>query len=225
MWLWLYSSIYACSILILIHSARTQDAPSIDQADLLIKNYRKPPQDYEQTVQPVENLATVVQPEVDEVAAERERHQMRHNILTGRNEMFMQVWQAPCCGRFVRTLIPFANGDLVAEYVGDILLSEQEVDAASAAHNHTNHMGYIFKYDWNGVIRWRDPDSEVLYGNRMARLFSHGINSINMVSRVIGDDNDIPHIILVASKDIAVGDELKYNYGVPQDEQKKKTHG
>jgi len=150
----------------------------------------------------------------ERIFTDLQRHQLRQNILTGRNEMFMQVWHAPCCGRFVRTLIPFVKDDLVAEYVGDILHSQEEVDEQSARHNHTGHMGYIFEYQWNGKTLWRDPDSEANYGNRMARLFSHGIHSINMESHIIGDDDGIPHVVLVAIKDIAIGDELKYNYGV-----------
>jgi hypothetical protein len=87
-------------------------------------------------------------------AYERERRQLRDRVLTGRNEMYMQVWESPSCGRFVRTLIPYETGDLVAEYVGDIFTNATEVDQQAVAHNHSNHMGYIFKMEFDGKQYW-----------------------------------------------------------------------
>ncbi|KAI1881971.1 hypothetical protein AGOR_G00245680 [Albula goreensis] len=111
-------------------------------------------------------------------------------------------------GRGVFATEGFRKGQFVVEYYGDLLqiTDAKEKEAQYAQDPSTGCYMYYFQY----LSKTYCVDATKETG-RMGRLINHSKNG-NCQTK-LHDINGIPHLILVASRDIDKGEELLYDYG------------
>ncbi|XP_078277538.1 N-lysine methyltransferase KMT5A-A [Rhinoraja longicauda] len=128
-------------------------------------------------------------------------------ILNGKEEG-MQVSMIDGKGRGVMATKPFQRGEFVVEYHGDLIefADAKKREAEYARDPSTGCYMYYFQY--LSKTYCVDATKET---TRLGRLINHSKNG-NCQSRLHNVDGK-PHLVLVASRDIADGEELLYDYG------------
>ncbi|KAL7846752.1 hypothetical protein SRHO_G00217320 [Serrasalmus rhombeus] len=111
-------------------------------------------------------------------------------------------------GRGVFATQHFQKGQYVVEYHGDLLLkTDAKKREAIYAQDPTTGC-YMYYFQYLSKTYCVDATKET---DRMGRLINHSKNG-NCQTK-LHDINGIPHLILVASRDIEEGEELLYDYG------------
>jgi len=118
-----------------------------------------------------------------------------------------------CCfdekGRGVVATQPFKRGDFVVEYRGD-LIDMTEAKRRECIYEQDPTVGcYMYYFQHKNQPYCVDATAETGY---LGRLVNHSAKEPNCVTR-ISDVKNTPHLILVAARDISVGEELLYDYG------------
>ncbi|XP_043830563.1 N-lysine methyltransferase KMT5A-like [Dromiciops gliroides] len=111
-------------------------------------------------------------------------------------------------GRGVITTRPFRRGDYVVEYHGDLidLAAAKKREARYAKNPATGCYMYYFHYRSKGYCVDATKES-----GRLGRLINHS-KSGNCQTKLHPIDG-VPHLIVIATRDIEVGEELLYDYG------------
>jgi len=113
-------------------------------------------------------------------------------------------------GRGVVATRPFSKGDYVATYTGELLKLKvakgREIMLDEDSSNFTSFM-YYFKYKGNVWCIDATFESE-----KMGRLINHSKQLSNLKPQIV-EVNGTPRIVFLASRDIASGEELLYDYG------------
>uniref|UniRef100_H9GMA8 [histone H4]-lysine(20) N-methyltransferase n=1 Tax=Anolis carolinensis TaxID=28377 RepID=H9GMA8_ANOCA len=111
-------------------------------------------------------------------------------------------------GRGVIATKPFHRGDFVVEYHGDLIeiTDAKKREATYAQDPSTGCYMYYFQYLTKTYCV--DATKET---NRLGRLINH--SKCGNCQTKLHDINGVPHLILVASRDIKAGEELLYDYG------------
>ncbi|XP_076876864.1 N-lysine methyltransferase KMT5A-A isoform X2 [Brachyhypopomus gauderio] len=137
-----------------------------------------------------------------------EEKKLIDELLTKGIENGMMVKHIEGKGRGVFSTQSFQKGQYVVEYHGDLLLKTdaKQREAVYAQDPATGCYMYYFQY--LGKTYCVDATKET---DRMGRLINHSKNG-NCQTK-LHDINGIPHLILVASRDIEEGEELLYDYG------------
>lgn len=137
-----------------------------------------------------------------------EQHKHLDDLIRNGVEQGMEVKQIEGKGRGVFAVNGFKKGDFVVEYFGDLLeLSEAKVrEAEYALDPSAGCYMYYFQYQTKTYCVDATRESE-----RLGRLLNHS-KSGNCQTRLHPIDGT-PHLILVASRDIAADEELLYDYG------------
>lgn len=137
-----------------------------------------------------------------------EQHKHLDDLIRNGVEEGMEVKQIEGKGRGVFAVNGFKKGDFVVEYFGDLLeLSEAKVrEAEYALDPSTGCYMYYFQYQTKTYCVDATRESD-----RLGRLLNHS-KSGNCQTRLHAIDG-MPHLILVASRDIAAAEELLYDYG------------
>ncbi|KAF0046089.1 hypothetical protein F2P81_002618 [Scophthalmus maximus] len=111
-------------------------------------------------------------------------------------------------GRAVFATRCFQKGEYVVEYHGDLLqITDANMREAEYAQNPATGC-YMYYFQYLCKTYCVDATKET---GRMGRLINHSKNG-NCQTK-LHDINGIPHLILVASRDIDEGEELLYDYG------------
>lgn len=120
----------------------------------------------------------------------------------------MEVQQIEGKGRAVFATRNFQKGEYVVEYHGDLLqiTDAKKREAEYAQNPATGCYMYYFQY----LCKTYCVDATKETG-RMGRLINHS-KSGNCQTK-LHDINGVPHLILVASRNIDKGEELLYDYG------------
>lgn len=120
----------------------------------------------------------------------------------------MEVQHIEGKGRAVFATRCFQKGDYVVEYHGDLLqiTDAKRREAEYAQNPATGCYMYYFQY----LCKTYCVDATKESG-RLGRLINHS-KSGNCQTK-LHDINGVPHLILVASRDIDKGEELLYDYG------------
>ncbi|KAM9393068.1 lysine methyltransferase 5Ab isoform 2-T2 [Pholidichthys leucotaenia] len=142
--------------------------------------------------------------------AELKNEQYRHldNLIKNNTEEGMQVRQIEGKGRGVFALKGFKKGDFVVEYHGDLLdLSEAKIREAQYAEDPQTGC-YMYYFQYQSKTYCVDATKET---SRLGRLINHSKTG-NCQTR-LHPISGTPHLILVASRDIKVDEELLYDYG------------
>uniref|UniRef100_A0A3B4AY45 [histone H4]-lysine(20) N-methyltransferase n=1 Tax=Periophthalmus magnuspinnatus TaxID=409849 RepID=A0A3B4AY45_9GOBI len=141
-----------------------------------------------------------------ELQCEHKKH-IDELIING-IEQGMEVQQIEGKGRAVFATRSFLKGEYVVEYHGDLLqiTDAKKREAEYAQNPATGCYMYYFQY----LCKTYCVDATKETG-RMGRLINHS-KSGNCQTK-LHDINGVPHLILVASRNIDEGEELLYDYG------------
>ncbi|CAH2295777.1 N-lysine methyltransferase KMT5A isoform X1 [Pelobates cultripes] len=111
-------------------------------------------------------------------------------------------------GRGVIATRDFQRGEYVVEYHGDLIeiTDAKKREAVYAQDSSTGCYMYYFQYlNKNYCV---DATKE---SSRLGRLVNH--SKTGNCHTKLHNINDVPHLILIASRDITAGEELLYDYG------------
>ncbi|XP_068128380.1 N-lysine methyltransferase KMT5A-B-like [Hyperolius riggenbachi] len=139
---------------------------------------------------------------------ECEEKQRVDHLITSATEEGMKTDNIPGKGRGVITTRDFHRGEFVVEYHGDLIeiTDAKKREAEYAQDSSTGCYMYYFQY----LNKTYCVDATKETG-RLGRLINHSKNG-NCHTK-LHDINNVPHLILVASRDIKAGEELLYDYG------------
>lgn len=141
-----------------------------------------------------------------ELKCEQKKH-IDDLILNGIEEG-MEVQTIEGKGRGVFATHSFQKGQYVVEYNGDLL---QITDAKKRESEYAQNPAtgcYMYYFQYLCKTYCVDATKET---GRLGRLINHSKNG-NCQTK-LHDINGVPHLILVASRDIDEGEELLYDYG------------
>ncbi|XP_016092518.1 N-lysine methyltransferase SETD8-A-like [Sinocyclocheilus grahami] len=141
-----------------------------------------------------------------ELKCEEKRH--IDMLITNGIENGMMVRYIEGKGRGVFVTQKFQKGQYVVEYHGD-LLQITDAKKREALYTQDPTTGcYMYYFQYLSKTYCVDATKE---SDRLGRLINHSKNG-NCQTK-LHDINGIPHLILVASRDIQKGEELLYDYG------------
>ncbi|XP_038142917.1 N-lysine methyltransferase KMT5A-A [Cyprinodon tularosa] len=137
-----------------------------------------------------------------------EQKKLIDDLITNGIEEGMEVQHIEGKGRAVFATRCFQKGDFIVEYHGDLLqiTDAKKREAEYAQNPATGCYMYYFQY----LCKTYCVDATKETG-RMGRLINHSKNG-NCQTK-LHDINGVPHLILVASRDIDKGEEFLYDYG------------
>ncbi|XP_012725093.1 N-lysine methyltransferase KMT5A-A [Fundulus heteroclitus] len=137
-----------------------------------------------------------------------EQKKLIDDLITNGIEEGMEVQHIEGKGRAVFATRCFQKGDYIVEYHGDLLqiTDAKKREAEYAQNPATGCYMYYFQY----LCKTYCVDATKETG-RMGRLINHSKNG-NCQTK-LHDINGVPHLILVASRDIDKGEEFLYDYG------------
>ncbi|KAF7636915.1 Histone-lysine N-methyltransferase [Meloidogyne graminicola] len=130
-------------------------------------------------------------------------------IQTCSNEKFLQIYNCEEKGRGIKTKKSFAKGEFVVEYKGEIITSKIARIREEEYSQNENIGSYMYYFKHRGTVYCVDATQETKY---KGRLINHSILRPNLRTRVI-DFGESFYLILVARRDIEIGEELLYDYG------------
>ncbi|XP_061880501.1 lysine methyltransferase 5Ab isoform X3 [Entelurus aequoreus] len=137
-----------------------------------------------------------------------EEHKHIDDLIKNGVEEGMQVRVMEGKGRGVFATRVFTKGDFVVEYHGDLLeLTEAKLREARYAQDPQTGC-YMYYFQYNTKTYCVDATIET---SRLGRLINHS-KAGNCHTKLHAIDG-VPHLILVASKDIRANEELLYDYG------------
>uniref|UniRef100_A0A8C4PZN8 [histone H4]-lysine(20) N-methyltransferase n=1 Tax=Eptatretus burgeri TaxID=7764 RepID=A0A8C4PZN8_EPTBU len=128
--------------------------------------------------------------------------------ITSGIEDGMEVQDMECKGRGVIATHPYSRGDYVVEYSGELIeLTDAKLREAKYAEDPGTGC-YMYYFCFQNKKYCVDATKET---GRLGRLVNHSkVGNCQVRLHAVGD---VPHLILVASKDINTGEELLYDYG------------
>ncbi|XP_025053947.1 N-lysine methyltransferase KMT5A isoform X2 [Alligator sinensis] len=129
-------------------------------------------------------------------------------LITNGKEEGMKIDFIDGKGRGVIATKHFNRGEFVVEYHGDLIeiTDAKKREAVYAQDPSTGCYMYYFQY--LSKTYCVDATKET---NRLGRLINH--SKCGNCQTKLHDIDGVPHLILIASRDIKVGEELLYDYG------------
>ncbi|XP_073483274.1 N-lysine methyltransferase KMT5A isoform X2 [Aquarana catesbeiana] len=132
---------------------------------------------------------------IDDLITSGKEEGMKIDIITGK-------------GRGVIATQNFSRGEYVVEYHGDLIEITDAKKREAAYAEDTSTGCYMYYFQYLNKTYCVDATKET---NRLGRLINHS-KSGNCHTK-LHNINDVPHLILIASRDIKAGEELLYDYG------------
>ncbi|XP_030650286.1 lysine methyltransferase 5Ab [Chanos chanos] len=137
-----------------------------------------------------------------------EEQQHINDLITNGIEEGLKVKDIEGKGRGVFADRPFRKGEFVVEYHGDLIqIADAKRREASYAQDPKTGC-YMYYFQYRNKTYCVDATAET---KRLGRLLNHSKNG-NCQTRLHAIAG-VPHLILVASRDIEPGEELVYDYG------------
>ncbi|XP_053938004.1 N-lysine methyltransferase KMT5A [Cuculus canorus] len=139
---------------------------------------------------------------------ETEERRKINELITSGKEEGMKIDYIDGKGRGVIATKHFNRGDFVVEYHGDLIeiTDARKREAVYAQDPSTGCYMYYFQY--LSKTYCVDATKET---NRLGRLINH--SKCGNCQTKLHDIDGVPHLILIASRDIKAGEELLYDYG------------
>ena len=138
----------------------------------------------------------------------REQIKVEEAILSNQTDGLL-VKMFPGKGRGVVAEKTFKKGEFVVEYSGDLI----DLDTAKQRdkdYKENKDVGcYMYYFSFMGKNYCVDATEET---GKLGRLLNHSKTSPNCCTRIVAI-NKQPYLIIVAARDISVGEELVYDYG------------
>ncbi|KAJ7309759.1 hypothetical protein JRQ81_007825 [Phrynocephalus forsythii] len=136
-----------------------------------------------------------------------EKKRIDHLIESGKEDG-MKIDFIDGKGRGVIATRQFLRGEFVVEYHGD-LIEITDAKKREAAYAQDPSAGcYMYYFQYLSKTYCVDATKET---DRLGRLINH--SKCGNCQTKLHDINGVPHLILVASRDIKAGEELLYDYG------------
>ena len=121
----------------------------------------------------------------------------------------LQMFDTGDRGRGIKTTKKFSKGDLVLEYAGEIV-SEAEAVAREAEYKNDPGAGsYMYYFQFQGKAYCNDATEE---SGRYGRLVNHSVKNSNCSTKLFMFNGET-RLVFMAKEDLAVGEELLYDYG------------
>ncbi|XP_044146213.1 N-lysine methyltransferase KMT5A isoform X1 [Bufo gargarizans] len=140
-------------------------------------------------------LETEEKKRIDDLILSGKEEGLKVDIITGK-------------GRGVIATQNFQRGEFVVEYHGD-LIETTDAKRREAFYSQDSSTGcYMYYFQYLNKTYCVDATKE---SSRLGRLINHSKNG-NCHTK-LHDINNVPHLILIASRDIKAGEELLYDYG------------
>ncbi|KAK9532242.1 hypothetical protein VZT92_009638 [Zoarces viviparus] len=137
-----------------------------------------------------------------------EEKKLTDELITKGIEEGMKVRHIEGKGRAVFATRCFQKGEYVVEYHGDLLqITDAKTREAEYAQNPATGC-YMYYFQYLSKTYCVDATGET---DRMGRLINH--SKTGNCQTKLHDIGGVPHLILVASRDINDGEELLYDYG------------
>ncbi|KAI6230394.1 [Histone H4]-lysine(20) N-methyltransferase [Aphelenchoides fujianensis] len=138
-----------------------------------------------------------------------QKRQLEAQIRLAANERDLEVAECGAKGRGLRTLRPFARGEFVLEYKGD-LLDQSEAVARERRYEDDPSVGSFMFFFKHKDRRWCvDATAE---SPHKCRLLNHSVARPNLRPRLVEVDHSV-RICFFAIRDIGEGEELLFDYG------------
>ncbi|XP_039580441.1 N-lysine methyltransferase KMT5A isoform X1 [Passer montanus] len=139
---------------------------------------------------------------------ETEERRKIDELITSGKEEGMKIDYIDGKGRGVIATKHFNRGEFVVEYHGDLIeiTDAKKREAVYAQDPSTGCYMYYFQY--LSKTYCVDATKET---NRLGRLINH--SKCGNCQTKLHDIDGVPHLILIASRDIKAGEELLYDYG------------
>ncbi|CAD5116581.1 DgyrCDS5459 [Dimorphilus gyrociliatus] len=124
-------------------------------------------------------------------------------------EIGLNVIETEFKGRGVAAAKTFEKGDFVVEYAGDLIDLSSAKDREKQYSCNTMVGCYMYYFEYQSKRFCVDATIET---GRFGRLVNHSRKKPNCKTKVIGI-NGTPRLILIASRNIRIGEEILYDYG------------
>ncbi|UMM39118.1 hypothetical protein L5515_016311 [Caenorhabditis briggsae] len=130
-------------------------------------------------------------------------------VLKGSNEELLQVFHDADKGRCICSTVNFQKDEFVIEYKGEMMEYAEAKKAEDRYKENPTIGSYMYFFEHKGKRWCVDATKETIY---KGRLINHSIRKPNLKTKVI-DIDEAHHLILIATREIIVGEELLYDYG------------
>ena len=146
-----------------------------------------------------------------ELQKETEEHII--SAVINKEEVGLKVVDFPSKGRGVVTTKQFCKGEFIVEYAGDIISWEEASKRESEYASNPQVGCYMYYYTAKGKNYCVDATAET---GRFGRLLNHSRKKPNCFTKLVwipSDGDADPRLVLHAKRNIAVGEELTFDYG------------
>jgi len=103
----------------------------------------------------------------------------------------------------------FKRGDFVCEYAGELIPAQEAREREIEYEKDPDIGSYMYFFEYRNKKYCVDATAE---STRLGRLLNHSKTASNVTSKLF-PINGVPYLILCASEDIQIGEELLYDYG------------
>ena len=116
-------------------------------------------------------------------------------------------------GKGARLLDSVCTGTLVLFYEGELLRGKKAIAARQEEYDATldpgDFTGYVFEFTHGGTAYAIDATNST----HLSRFVNHSMKRANVKPRVVGRNLKVPAIAFWATRNIAAGEELLFDYG------------
>ncbi|CAH1231381.1 N-lysine methyltransferase KMT5A-B-like [Branchiostoma lanceolatum] len=139
----------------------------------------------------------------------QEKEEWIEQQILANAEEGMEVVDIEGKGRGVVATRSFGRGDFVVEYAGDLIDTKMAKDREAKYAEDPSTGCYMYYFKYKNKTYCVDATAE---SGRLGRLINHSVKHKNLMTRSISAGG-LPRLILLAARDIQVGEELQYDYG------------
>jgi SET domain-containing protein len=143
---------------------------------------------------------------------DKERRQFIEQAIKSGHDLesdSLEVRVLPDKGRAIFAARPFRRGEFVCEYAGEMIAYAQAKKREEAYAQDPSIGCYMYFFEYKSKPLCIDATSET---SRLGRLLNHSKLDGNCQAKLF-ETEARPYIILVAARDIRMGEELTYDYG------------
>ena len=149
-------------------------------------------------------------------AVKLERARQLEAVLRTRNDedLGLEVVEIEGKGRGVIARQRFLKGDPVVEYKGQMLSHKEGKKREAQISPNFANIFYSKSFSKSKCVQSFCVNASKEVPGRFGRLVNHSFKSPNCQIEVIDNFKGYPHLLIVAARDLQIGEELTIDYGV-----------